>query len=109
MLPIAPTMLITWRQHMSDYGPSIKITQLYERESRNGNRYFSGRLGYAKLVVLKSDKTADDGTPIWDVLMQEAPRPKPERTAAADPKSEAQQQPASRDDFNAPLNDEIPF
>ena len=98
---------------MPDYGSSIKLTQLYERESRNGNRYFAGRLGYAKIVVLKSDRTAEDGTPVWDVLVQEVPlngkHQKPERAAAADPKSKAHEQPASRVDFNAPLNDEIPF
>jgi len=94
---------------MTDYGPSIKITQLYERESRNGNRYFSGRLGYAKLVVLKSDKTADDGTPIWDVLMQEAPlngkHQKPDRAAKA--ATQAPAEPPSAADGQP--NDAIPF
>jgi hypothetical protein len=90
---------------MSDYGPSIKVTQLYERESRNGNRYFAGRLGYAKIVMLKSDRTADDGTPVWDVVMQEAPRQKPNEASAVKASNKA----PSRGNFNAPLSDEIPF
>jgi hypothetical protein len=98
---------------MSDYGPSIKLTQLYERESRNGNRYFAGRLGYAKIVVLKSDRTAEDGTPIWDVLMQEAPlngkHQKSDRAPAGKASSETPEKPANRGNVNAPLNDEIPF
>ena len=94
---------------MSDYGPSIKIARLYERESRNGNRYFAGRLGYAKIVILKSDHTADDGTPIWDVLLQEAPRTGPATEHVAKAKHTAPASPAGRDNVNAPLNDEIPF
>ena len=94
---------------MSDYGPSIKIARIYELESRNCNRYFAGRLGYAKLVILKSDKTSDDGTPIWDVLLQQAPRTGLTTEHVAKAKHTAPAKPAGRDNVNAPLNDEIPF
>ena len=94
---------------MSDYGPSIKITRVYERTSRNGNSYFAGRLGNAKLALLKSDQTADDGTPIWDVLMQEAPRQMPDKAVNAKASSEAPAEPASRVSVNALVNDEFPF
>ena len=92
---------------MHDYGLSIKIARIYVRESGNGNRYFAGELGRAKIVILKSDHTADDGTPVWDVLLQEAPRQKPDKGLVA--KAKAQGEPASRANVNAPLNNEVPF
>ena len=39
---------------MSDYGPQVKIARLYEKTSKTGNQYFVGRLGMAKVAVLKS-------------------------------------------------------
>jgi hypothetical protein len=44
--------------------------------------------GAAKVAVLKSKKVAEDGSPIWDVLLQEAlskPRRKPETKEEAQP------------------------
>ena len=57
---------------MSDYGPQVKLTRLYERASKKtGNQYFTGRLGAAKIVVLKSKDVTEEGGAIWDVLLQE--------------------------------------
>src|SRR5258705_12545050 len=56
-----------------NYGPTVPLCRLYERISKSGNHYLTGRLGAAKVVVLKSSDTTDDGTPIWNVLLQEAP------------------------------------
>jgi hypothetical protein len=55
------------------YGPSVPLCRLYERVSKNGNHYLAGRLGAAKIVVLKSNEVSDDGVPIWNVLVSEAP------------------------------------
>ena len=56
------------------YEPSIQLTRLYERVSkRTGNHYLSGRLGGAKIAILKSSDVTDDGVPIWNVVLQEAP------------------------------------
>jgi hypothetical protein len=76
---------------MSDYGPQVKLARLYEKTSKTGNQYFVGRLGMAKVAVLKSKEAAEDGSPMWDVLLQEAPSeqrrkpeaPQPEAPAAA--------------------------
>jgi hypothetical protein len=38
---------------MSDYGPQVKLARLYEKTSKTGNQYFVGRLGMAKIAVLK--------------------------------------------------------
>jgi hypothetical protein len=59
-----------------NYGPSIPLTRLYERVSKNGNHYLVGRLGAAKIVILKSQDVTDEGVPIWNVLLSEGPPPK---------------------------------
>ena len=56
------------------YGPSIPLTRLHERVSRSGTHYLIGRLGGAKITILKSAETTDDGVPLWNVLLQEAPQ-----------------------------------
>jgi hypothetical protein len=63
------------------FPPPVPLATLYERESAKGTRYFTGRLGLAKLVMFPGDATAD-GTPTWNLLIQQPP-----------PKAEAQQQP----------------
>src|ERR1700687_3176160 len=75
---------------MSDYGPQVKLARLYEKTSKTGNQYFVGRLGMAKVAVLKSKEVAEDGSPMWDVLLQEAPnepRRKPEAKHEAAPEA----------------------
>ncbi len=57
----------------NDYGPSIKLARLYEKTSKNGNTYMTGRLGGAKITLLKSRDVADDGSAIWDILLSQAP------------------------------------
>lgn len=58
------------------YPPSIEIAKLYKRRSARGTEYLVGRLGLAKLVVLPTGETTDDGAEVFKVLMQQAP-PKP--------------------------------
>ena len=56
---------------MSDFPTSIKLCRLFEKTSATGNTYFIGRLGVAKIVMLKSRELGDNGDPQWDVLIQE--------------------------------------
>jgi len=77
---------------MSDYGPQVKLARLYEKTSKTGNQYFVGRLGMAKVAVLKSKEVTEDGSPMWDVLLQEAPsepRRKPEVKEVLQPEAPA--------------------
>jgi hypothetical protein len=69
------------------YGPSIPLTRLYERVSKNGNHYLTARLGAAKITILKSSDLTDDGTPIWHVLLSEGPAHK--AAGESDTRSEA--------------------
>jgi hypothetical protein len=108
-----------------DYGPSVPLARLYERVSKSGNHYLTGRLGAAKLTVLKSNETTDDGVPICNVLVQEAPIAKRRNESGAteqvreltytavDPDGVSDMpagRPRARSGFDAPqLDDEIPF
>jgi hypothetical protein len=97
---------------MSDYGPQVKLTRLYEKTSKAGNQYFVGRLGMAKVAVLKSKEVAEDGSPMWDVLLQEAPS-EPRRKTEAKPET-VQEAATSSSDAPAYLpkrleDDAIPF
>jgi hypothetical protein len=64
--------------------PLVPLARLYEKVSTAGNRYFTGRLGYGR-VLLFADGEADDGTPTWRMYVQEveevATRPQDGRQA----------------------------
>ena len=96
----------------NQYGQSVTLARLYERTSAKGNTYLTGRLGLAKIAVLKSRDTTDDGTQIWNIVIQEAPdsangkRHTPKNAPAADAPIETPTEPAS---FDKALDDEIPF
>jgi hypothetical protein len=100
----------------SGYGPSIPLCRLFERVSKNGNYYLTGRLGAAKIAILKSSETTEDGTPIWNVLLQEGTPPKAKAESAESEPQRVRTEPdpeyAARRDYQRPspsMNDEIPF
>ncbi len=49
----------------------VPLCRLYERTSASGNRYFSGRLGGAKVIVFL-DQKAEADVPVWQVYLQDA-------------------------------------
>ena len=94
---------------MSDYGPQVKLARLYEKTSKTSNQYFVGRIGLAKVAVLKSKEVAEDGSPMWNVLLQEAssePRRKPEVKEVLQPQAPAEAAPYSQKRLP---DDAIPF
>jgi len=55
------------------YGPQLTAFKLRKRVSqRTGNEYLMGFWGQLKVVVLKSNETADDGSEIFNVILQQA-------------------------------------
>lgn len=58
----------------SNHAPSFRLIRLYRKTSQKGSTYFAGRLGGAKVTLLKARDTADDGGEIWDLLVAEAPQ-----------------------------------
>jgi len=47
----------------------VLLGRLYERTSQRGNRYFSGRLGAARIMLFKDDKADDDNA--WQLFVQD--------------------------------------
>jgi hypothetical protein len=58
---------------MSHYPPSFQACRLFKKTSANGNTYYTGRWGGARVTLLKSRETADDGGEIWNLMLSEAP------------------------------------
>lgn len=50
----------------------ILLTRLYEKQSKTGRRYFVGRLGAARIVVLQDDRAAVEGATVavWEVFAE---------------------------------------
>jgi hypothetical protein len=80
--------------------PSFTLTRLYRKKSEKGNTYFTGRLGGARVVLLKSKDVSEDGGEIWNLLVSEAPKRD----------NEQQQRHPQQSDRNGPDFDaQIPF
>jgi hypothetical protein len=89
--------------------PSFQLTRLFRKKSAQGATYFAGRLGNARLVLLKSSDTADDGAEIWNLLISEAPKRDNEAGQRQEPpNSQPERQQAARS-WQAPPDDQIPF
>jgi|KBSSwiStaDraftv2_1062776.scaffolds.fasta_scaffold00494_22 hypothetical protein len=88
---------------MSNYPQSFPVTKLYRKQSKEGRSYFVGRLGGARLALLKSNETGDNGEEVWTLLIS----PAPQKTGApAQPEQPPQQE---RRDWQRPAEDTIPF
>ena len=52
----------------------IPMTRLFEKTSARGNRYFTGRLGNARVLLFR-DETADAGSdPVWQMYLADVPQ-----------------------------------
>jgi hypothetical protein len=51
--------------------PKVPLCRLFEKTSANGNRYFVGRLGSARVLMFRDTK-AEGTDPQWNLLVQEA-------------------------------------
>jgi len=67
------------------FPPNIMLTQMRQGVSRSGAPYLEGRIGLAKVLVLKSSKVDDEGNTIWNLCLQEIPREDTARPAASKP------------------------
>ena len=94
-----------------DYDPPIVAAKLRKRISKKGAEYLAGYMGLLRVVVLKTNETADDGSDIYNLIFSQAEdrrqrqdtKPSPaERAKVNDPPAETR---SSR-----PMpNDAIPF
>jgi hypothetical protein len=51
---------------------SIVLAQLYEHTSRRGKRYFVGRIGAAKVLLVETG-TVSRGSPVWQLNLDQGP------------------------------------
>src|SRR5690348_17615307 len=71
------------------YPPSIEVARLYEKTSQRGTKHMVRRLGLVRITLLSGDP-AEDGTPRWRMMLQEAAKP--------------QEMPAARQDHPPPAH-----
>ena len=56
-----------------DEAPPITACKLYEKTSKAGNIYLTGRLGGLRVLIFRTRELADDGvTPIWELKLAQA-------------------------------------
>jgi hypothetical protein len=75
---------------------SIRIGKLCERVGEAGTPYLTGDLGLCRLVIVKSDKRAEDGTVVWDIYVQQDAAKETEQSAGVKP---SWHQPTASDDL----------
>jgi hypothetical protein len=101
----------------NDYLPSFRVCKLYQKKSEAGATYFNGRWGGAKVALVKTKEAADDGDPIWALLLSEAPAQRPDNRPSNEAKASSQirlsdvgaDTPSARVRIDKVLDDEIPF
>lgn len=89
--------------------PLVPLTTMTERESKNGNRYFSGLLGNATLLLFRNPDGDSEYGESWNLLIQER-KPKGNgqrrnRQSTAQPSGQAPQQ----NDRGGFVDDDVPF
>jgi hypothetical protein len=66
---------------------AVKLTRVYERQSKSGKVYFVGFLGQSRLLIMRDDRAevTGDTIAIWDVFIKnrEEQGPRPQRQTAS--------------------------
>ncbi len=94
----------------------VLLGRLYERTSQKGNRYFSGRLGAARVMLFKDDYADDDN--VWQLFVQDGAEKcpqvaqeregPPKTTPDARKRSKATSGPEKGKKHHLPFNDPLP-
>jgi hypothetical protein len=61
---------------------AIVLAHLYEHTSRRGRRYFVGRIGAAKVLLVETGNVSR-GSPVWQLNLDQGPHTTMEETALA--------------------------
>lgn len=86
--------------------PLVPLTTMTERESKNGNRYFSGLLGNATLLLFRNPDGDSEYGESWNLLIQER---KPKGNGGNRRKPAPQQPSAQQNDRGGFVDDDLPF
>jgi hypothetical protein len=74
---------------MTGFPPKVTLCRLFEKTSARGTKYFQGRLGLAKIVLLKLPELSASGEPVWQLAIQELAAPPAEPTPKASAAAQA--------------------
>lgn len=93
------------------YNPTVPLFRLYERTSKNGNTYLSGRLGSASVVAFRSKEPNEHGQYYYDVKVSEPQEKRQDIQAdyARPDRMPPERKPEMPDARDRGLNDPIPF
>ena len=94
-----------------NHRPGFAIMRLFRKKSEKGATYFTGRLGGARVALLKSNDTGDDGSEIWNLVISEVQQKRDSDSSQRqqEPAPAERRQPAAGTrDWQRP-DDEIPF
>jgi hypothetical protein len=101
------------------FAPSFAAAKLYRKISAKGGTYYVGRLGGAKVTLLKSNEVAENGDEVWSLMLSEATPYQGKdsgqksrayaRGADTQRPLETAERPTGRCDHDDRLNDPIPF
>ena len=91
----------------------VGLGGLWQQTDKNGNKYLSGSLGFAKLLIFPNRNKTHDNQPDYNMVLVEKPRDgdKPE-TKPAPPRDERQpwqSKTASLSTPQPPADDDVPF
>jgi hypothetical protein len=67
---------------MSSHSSTIVLAQLYEHVSRRGRRYFVGRIGAAKVLLVETGNVSR-GSPVWQLNIDQGPHTTEDEAALA--------------------------
>jgi len=81
----------------------IKITGLWENETKDGKKYYSGYMGEAKILVFENGFKTEDKHPAFNLYVAK----KPKKDESDNGSSE--QEPQVQSDELAPTPDDVPF
>lgn len=63
---------------------NIKIMSLWENKDKNGETYYSGKLGDAKILIFRNKYKKTDKEPAMNVFISQAEKPKEQKHAGQD-------------------------
>lgn len=52
----------------------VPMTRLFEKVSAKGNRYFTGRLGNARVLLFRDEHADTGGDPVWQMYLADVPQ-----------------------------------
>ena len=92
-----------------DYDPPIVAARLRKRISKKGAEYLAGYMGLVRVVVLKTNETADDGSEIFNLIFSQAKERRQDTKPSPAERAKVNEPPTEARSSRPMPNDPIPF